>query len=260
MKKYWLVFWMSLQDHLTYRVDMVLSMIKYAGVVMLMSYVWLAAGKNNPDFVYSQAETITYFVLAAALFSLSNFHTYYIEEDIRLGWLSKYLLKPISALNYYLAHEAAQAFLLTTIKLMVLIPLIHFFIIPLSFKIVPVLIFLLYLPLVFLFTFLLYSQISIGAFWIQEIYALRWASSIIFRFLAGAFAPLVFFPTWYQDISRWLPFQYLLYTPVQVVMEKITTSAALQGLGILTVWTIILFFIRKMTWQSAIKAYEGTGI
>ncbi len=260
MNKYILAFQLSFQDLLEYRLDLTLALIKYAGMVILMSFVWTAAAQSSPNFALTQQEIVTYFIFAAGIYSLSNFHTNYIEEDIRLGGLSKYLLKPISALKFYEMHQLAEATIVTLLKMAIFIPLVHFFILPLSLSLLEVLIFLLFLPIIFLFSFYFFSLISLGAFWIQEVYAIRWSLTVLMRFLAGTFVPLIFFPEWFQRISQFLPFQYLVYTPVQLLSHKVEVMMAVQGLMILGAWTAAVFVIRRSVWRSGSRQYEGTGI
>lgn len=260
MNKYILITKLSLLDLLTYRLDFVLHVIKYAGMIVFMSFIWLAVEQQNPNLVYSREEIVTYFIFAASLYSLSNFHTIYIEEDIKLGWLTKFLVKPISALRYYYHFEFGVAFFETFLKLIVMVPLIHFLVQHLSLQVVNVILFFLYLPFIFTFAFFQFSLISSFSFWIQEVYAIRWSLTIFFRFLSGAFIPLLFFPTWLQQLSQWLPYQYLLFIPIQIVTNKSTISQALTGLVVLGTWTCVLYLVRARIWRLGSKSYESTGI
>ncbi len=121
--KYTLVFKLAAQNVFQYRFDFILHTLKYAMMVLMMALVWLAVGREAP-LALSQNQTVTYFFLSAILYSLSNFHTIYIEDDIRVGGLTKYLVKPISPFLYYFVFEAAPATIETILKWVTMAPLL----------------------------------------------------------------------------------------------------------------------------------------
>ncbi len=260
MSKYSFVFRLAIQQVFEYRFDFFASMFKYALMVLMMSFIWLAVGKATSESVMSTSETVQYFFWGAVLYSLSNFHTNYIEEDIRYGHLTKYLLKPISPFWNYFFFELAAASLETIIKTAIFVPLLFILGFEISITSTTVSLLILYLPLIFFFSFNLFSLISSLAFWIQEAYALRWAFTIIIRFLAGLLVPLAFFPQLWQDISKFLPFQHLAYTPIMIINNQLSVSQSLQGLSILIFWTVVLYVLRKFVWWKGQKEYQGTGI
>ncbi|MFZ1721355.1 MAG: ABC-2 family transporter protein [Microgenomates group bacterium] len=260
MQKYWLVFFSSVQDVLTYRADLFLSTFKYAGMVLMMTFVWLAVESSNPGSTFSRSETINYFVFSALLYSLSNMHTWYIEEDIRLGFLTKFLVKPVSPLTYYLSFETAKVLVETLMKIVVFIPALLIFTVWTPPSLMHFLLAFAFMPVIFLFSFTYMSLISIGTFWLTEIYSLRWAITSTNRFLAGTLIPISFFPLAYQNISFFLPFQHLAYTPIRLLQGQMSLATGVQSLGILLFWLCVLFFLRAFAWRKGLEHFEGTGL
>ena len=101
MKKYVLVARLAIQDVFEYKFDFLLQSSKYAIMVLLMMLVWQAVERNGSPGFLTQQEIVSYFVLSAMIYTLSNFHPWYIEEDVRMGYLAKYLVKPVSPTLYY---------------------------------------------------------------------------------------------------------------------------------------------------------------
>lgn len=260
MKKYFLVFKIGIQDILVYKLDFFLHTAKYSLMIILMSLVWLAVQREGGDQTFNSSQTVTYFFFSAILYSLSNFHPWFIEHDIRLGNLSKFLVKPVSETMYYFSFLASNAVFETLIKSLVFIPLLFVFNISISFQLVNILLFLIFLPIIFICSYFLLTSISTLAFWITEAYAIRWGFSIIFRFLAGALVPLVYFPEAIQRISFYLPFQHFIFTPVQVITNQMSIEKGVQALSILICWTVAITLFRNTLWSKGLKQYEGTGI
>jgi ABC-2 type transport system permease protein len=228
-------------------------------MVILMALVWLAVGESGHNQVMTQSETVSYFVFAALIYSLSNFHTWYVEDDIKLGGLSKYLLKPVSASHYYLGIESANAISETLFKAIFMIPAIFLLGFGFSVGIGQLLLFILFMPLIFYFSFNTLIGISYMAFWLSDVFAIRWSLMIIIRFLAGILVPISFFPELLQKISWLLPFQHLAFTPIQVMLGKYTLAEGLKGFLILAIWTAIAAFLRSFIWKKGTFSYESTG-
>lgn len=260
MQKYWLIFRLSILDLFEYRFDFVMHTAKYAFMVLMMSLVWLAVQKAQGLPASAGRELIAYFILAAILYSLSNFHTYYIEEDIKLGQLSKFLLKPVSYFYYYLVFQLGHVVMETILKLSVLGLVLVVWGFSFQFSLPILGLVLAFLPVVFWCAFNLFSIVSLLTFWLTEAWALRWALSIIFRLLSGMLVPISFFPEFWQQTLYFLPFEHFAYTPIQLLQNKLSFTAGLQALLILVSWTIVLHAVRTLIWRRGIKSYEGTGI
>lgn len=259
MFKYWLVYKIGILDILEYKFDFVLNTAKYSLMLIVLAFVWLAANQNGATGL-SPNQTFSYFFWAAVLYSLSNFHTYYIEDDIRLGTLGKYLLKPISPFLYYLSHQLAKASMETSFKFIVLVPLLSVLGFQWQLDLSRYFLLLAFLPLIFLFSFNVLSSISSLSFWLTEAWALRWSATILIRFLAGILVPISFLPTWFQTWSWWLPFQHLAYTPIQLILGNMAITSAVHGWLILAGWTLATFWLRHIIWVKGLSNYENIGI
>ncbi len=260
MKKYLLVTKISIQDTMQYRFDFVLRTLKYAGMVIIMSLVWIGVQKSGDNQIMTSDQTVRYFFLAAILYSLSNLHTWYIDEDIKLGYLSKFLLKPISPVWHYFSFESGAVILETLFKFLVILPILYLLGYSLNAGLGDFALLLLFMPIIFIFTFSLYSLISGLCFWFNDVFAIRWSLLIIIRFLSGVLVPISFFPQLFQQISFFLPFQHLAYTPIQMMNHELPKTTALMGLGILCGWVVVVTYLRDLLWRAGSKSYESTGI
>lgn len=246
-------------DALEYRFDFVVHSIKYSVMIIIMSLVWRAVGEASGDARLVDPTTVSYFFWAAILYALSNFHPMYINEDINKGSLSKYLLKPITPYFYYFSWETGVMVLETILKLVMLLPIMWLLKLPLFFDPIRTAIFMVYMVGIVVFAYALQATIAYLSFWLTQAYAIRWAILVVIRFLAGILVPIWLLPTWYQHISPWLPFQYLAYTPIQLMLFKISINEALTGLVFLAFWCIVMLVIQRVTWVAGLKTNEMVG-
>ncbi len=258
--KYWLFFKISLQDILTYRFDLIMRTFRYAMNIVLISFVWLAIARETTMTSINTQDIVRYYFFTAILYGLSNFHTDNIEEDIRLGAISKYLVKPINAFWLYFIYQGTTALLETVIKMTVMVPLL--FVLGFSFGIdlLHLLGFSISLPIIFFGMFSLYFGLSCLAFWFQAVESIRISIMFCFRFLSGIFVPLIFMPPGFLSISRWLPFQNLAFQPVEFLQGKLSTTDSIAFFVSLVVWTALFFLFQNFIWRKATHSYESTGI
>jgi ABC-2 type transport system permease protein len=260
MKKYLLVCKLAFQDVMEYRFDLLVRVAKYSLMVVLMSLVWIAVAKESSQPLFTNKETVSYFVFAAILYSLSNFHPYYIEQDIRMGSLTKYLVKPVTPFWYYFWFEGSRVFTEVFIRVGCILPLLWMFGFQFQTSLVNLAMVVLFMPVIFFFTFSFFVLISAFAFWIQDVYAIRWTLSIFSRFLSGVLVPISFFPENVQKITFFLPFQHLAFTPIQILQNKISFQEAWLAFGVLFVWTLAMYGVQTYVWMKGEHEYEGGGI
>ena len=77
--------------------------------------------------------------------------------------------------------------------------------------------------------------------------------------LSGRLVPLPLMPDWVQEISRFLPFQWAFYFPIESLVGDLSNQELVQGLAIQLLWILIGLAIFKVAWRSAIKRYSAVG-
>jgi ABC-2 type transport system permease protein len=260
MRVYWRVARLAWLDILEYRFDFGVQIAKYSLSILMLSLIWSAINQSQTPGNQLQLPITTYFFFSAIVYSLSNFHTHYIEQDIKLGYLSKFLVKPVSASLYYLSFQAANAVFELLLKLAVLVPIVWWLgDLP---NLVParVGLFFLYTPFIFWCAFHILSSISLLTFWLTESWSLRWPVMMAARFLAGILVPLQFLPEGTWNWLQWLPFPYFAHQPISILLNQVSYTASFQGLGILISWCVIATLVHHQLWRVGLKKYESTGI
>jgi ABC-2 type transport system permease protein len=259
LQKYYRVFLVCVQDAFNYRSELITRAFRYALNIILISYVWLAAAAESHSTINAN-QIISYYFFTAMLYSLSNFHTDYVEEDIRLGYISKFLVKPIAPFWYYCIYQGSTALLETILKVAIMFPLMWLLGLNLALSWMNLILFFLSLPLIFFCMFSLYFAISGTAFWFQAVDSIRMSIMFCFRFLSGIFVPLFFLPAWFLQVSQWLPFASVAYFPVQLLQGNLSSQQVAIFFLNLGSWATVFFFLQTIVWKKATHSYESTGI
>ena len=114
-------------------------------------------------------------------------------------------------------------------------------------------------PLAFLaslvFSFLIFAALNflVGtcAVYLHSILGLIRAKYFLVEILSGLLIPISFFPESLAQISGWLPFQLISFTPLMIYMGKFQGEqllfSFLSGLG----WTVALVGLGHWFWRKA---------
>jgi ABC-2 type transport system permease protein len=66
-------------------------------------------------------------------------------------------------------------------------------------------------------------------------------------------------PDWVQEVSRFLPFQWAFYFPIESLVGDLSNEALLRGLGAQLLWILIGLAIFRFAWRYAIRRYSAVG-
>jgi ABC-2 type transport system permease protein len=77
------------------------------------------------------------------------------------------------------------------------------------------------------------------------------AIQFVQNLLAGAFAPLWFFPAWFRRADALLPFQSTLNVPLSLYIGRVPVSSAAGDLAVQAAWCAGLAVLARLVWRRA---------
>ncbi len=95
-----------------------------------------------------------------------------------------------------------------------------------------------------------YTEASFGLWQLQ---------SIVISILAGSIVPISFFPGAIAEILSFLPFASMTYTPVMILMNRISGELVWQALLIQGLWFVILGLVSHLMWQRTMRNLKVHG-
>jgi len=262
MKKYWLIFRLSWQNALTYRLNFVMWRVRSI-IGFLASYLfWLAIVNSNQNIAgYNPSLLLTYIFVSAFLRNLvlSNV-SYGACVEIAGGDLSNYLIKPLGYFKYWLTRDLAdKALNLSFFSVEIII-----FYLILKPQIVLTQHLWLFLAISFLAAllyFFLSFLISTYAFWHPEHngWPFRFLFIMLLDFLSGSSIPLDIFPPQIVKIFQVLPFSYLVFYTNQIWLNRVNTNQIINIFLITSFWLIAFYLIFRLVWRRGLKNYSAYG-
>ncbi len=212
---------------------------------------------------FTLTDTILYYVVIL----LITFATYtntadYISQNIKMGTLSQWLLRPTSILLTELARSLGEQLY----KLLILVPIyiivfltVYFLRIKTNISILGIVLGGFFMIVGFLLNCLFEYTLSILAFWMDEVWSIKHFKEVVTDLLGGKRAPLAFFPVIIQNINKFLPFQFIYFIPAEYMLGKHTVRNFVGDMSLLLLWLMFFIAVSKILYDQGIRKYGAFG-
>lgn len=264
MRKYLQLVKISFQGLFAYRLNFILWRFRVVISLLTIFLFWLVIYGNKTELLgYQKSQMLTYVVGIAILrsFILSS-QSSDLGGQIRSGELTKILTKPFDLFSFWLSQDAADKILSAVFAIFEVIGILLVFQFPFYIPKSPesILLFIILVTLAFFLYFFISMVISLLAFWTEEVWATRFLIDLIFlEFFAGSYFPIDILPKWLSDIIYLTPFPYLVFFPMKIWLEQLSTITAIKSILICWVWLLIFIKITSSLWRKGIKKYGAFG-
>ena len=243
-------------NNLAFRLRYYTGIFTYIIYVTVYYFIWTAVYRHSgPLHGYDLPQILTYVSVG---WMMRSFYWNTIDQEMAYevieGKIATALLKPLSIQGMWLARAAGEsAFRLgmLTAPMAVAVALI--------FPVKPpasVLHLVLFVPAV-AGSFLLMGGVNflVGtcAIHLESILALIRAKLWLIELLSGVLLPMPFFPSWAQAILRWLPFEHIAFSPLQIYLGKVAPVEAFTLLLIQWAWVAALAGLGALWWRRSIR-------
>jgi ABC-2 type transport system permease protein len=191
----------------------------------------------------------------------SNIVIHSFGYKIQDGSLSGELVRPIHPM---LTNALVNNIAFKALTIMGLIPIwiILYFLVKPDFSSVTLPNILLAIPamiLAFFMGFLFSAAITSLAFWTTRVYSIHEFYFAMILLFSGQFVPLPLMPQVIQSIAQFLPFQYLIYFPIQLILGNLSSQQIVQGYVLLPIWLGVSALLFNWVWRNGVKRYSAVG-
>lgn len=249
----------SFLNMLAYRMRYVTGILTYLLFVGVQYFIWQAVFANQTDGQsikgFTLEEMLTYVAVAWVARSLyySGIDDY-IDDLVRTGQVSVYLMRPISfqMMMFFQAFgESVFRAAFFTWPIAIVIFLVFPVSLPVSFT--AFLLFILSTFAGFLILVLINFIIGMLAFELKSTQGIMQAKYYIIQLFSGLLLPITFFPVWLQVVSDYLPFKIISYVPLQFYLGKIPNDQITSILFNQLSWIAFLIIMGQLLWQRGVR-------
>jgi len=242
-----------------------MNLLEIIGRVLFAWLLWTA--------IFDGHETIGGFTLPAMLFYylLSSFLSSLdisgavsgeISSRIRDGTFSRFMVIPTNTQMHFIAQNMGTSAFYAVFASLVAGVCAILFNVRLLFTadFAAIICALIIIPLGLIFMICFHFFIGTLTFKFQDIDFFLRVQGVILEFITGGVVPLILLPESMMSAMRFVPFIHVVYTPVMLLMGRLSLEDGLTGLIVLTGWTIIMAAISQLSFKRLRIKYDGVGI
>ncbi len=259
-QRLWQVNW---AEQWQYRANLLMYLLYWLVSPIIYLAVWtsIANSKGSVNGLTAN-DFVTYYMTLLIVDQItSNIVIHTFAYKIQDGTLSSELIRPIHPMltNALINNIAFKAL---TIMGFIPIWIVLFFLYKPDFSSVSLTGILVAIPamiMAFLTGYLLSAAITALAFWTTRVYSIHEFYFALILLFSGQFVPLTLMPKLIQDIAQYLPFQLLIYYPIQLILGKLSSAQIMQGYLMNIIWLTAAIFLFNLIWRNGVKRYSAVG-
>lgn len=266
MRKYWVVFTNTLQKALVYRARTFTWAFINTAQPLIMIAVWVQYYQSGRTLNgQSLDEIIGYYLLVIFMGMWTSKMNEHVDEDIRDGNLSNYVIKPFNYSAFRIAWESGWYVVKTVPFIIPLMVVLYHYAQPAFHNLIDTHVFGVFARLgVFVLGYLIsfYLSMIVGAtsFFITDSGGITHVYRMLGELVTGKVLPLSLFPPLLLGVINSTPFPYTLSFPVRVLAGQATRMETVVGLGIQIIWLSILYLVFTALWKKGIKKFSAVGL
>jgi ABC-2 type transport system permease protein len=259
-RRFWQVNW---AEQWQYRANLLMYLLYWLVSPIVYLSVWTAVANSQGNVQGLTANDFqTYYMTLLVVDVLtSEIVIHILAYKIQDGTLSGDLLRPIHPI---LTSTLINTLAFKTLTLIALIPIwgVLYLLVRPDFSAVTIQSLLIAAPAIVLgfgISFLLGATLTSAAFWTTRVYSLNeffYALAILF---SGQFVPLTLMPPLIQQIAAVLPFQFMRYFPVQLILNQVPPEAILPTFAKGVLWFLILLALFLAVWRAGVRRFSAVG-
>lgn len=249
------------QDATAYRLEFLFEIVGSAFVPAAIQWVlWYALFKSGGGATriagMDYADMIHY-TLVSVLFTQvrGGDHDFELQEMIRSGQLSNYLLRPVGVVEFvYIRGVAPRLFIAGLCLLLGMFAGLWLGLSPMR---------MIGSMLLAILGNLIHYQIGAAlattAFLWEEAYSVLMVKNMLVSLLSGELIPLNLFPAHLSWVWKSTPFYLYVFGPTQYALGRWSHQEFLLSLGIGLLWMVAAATAIRITWRLGIRSYLSLG-
>lgn len=257
----------SLQRFITYRANVFMFMLGNIIATFVVYYLWKAIFDNSSEGVingFTAVEMALYVFMSRITAGLiDNDAVYIVGSEVKDGSIAMSLIKPINfktRVVFQCLGGTAAFSLFAALPLWIILVIVRYFTIrELPPNISTLLLYLVSCILAYLVLFFFNYCVGLLAFSFTNLWGISQIQGAVIEFCSGTLIPLVFFPHWFQNVLKLVPFSSMNYTPIMIYLGKLKGYALINSLLVQLVWVILLALLSKWMWNRSMKKLTVLG-
>jgi len=254
------LFRIGVAETVAYRAEFVVWMLT-STMPLINLALWTSVANEAPFAQYKSKNSARYFLSSLLVRNLTaNLSAFKIGGEVRMGVLSRRLLRPIHPfIAYATSHSAALPFRSAIALPLALILLLSSGASALTTEPLQLALLLPSILLSWLITFGVMFTLGSSAFWLTQPYALVNVYFGVWTLLSGYMMPIKLLPGALGSVAEWLPFYSMLGAPVELMTRSLTHGQIAELLARQAGWAVATVMLGLAVWRQGVRHFEAVG-
>lgn len=264
MRKFLAFSRMVIIDAFIYRATGFIWMLNDIGPAVIALIFWSAAFTTHSSVAgYTFSQMLLYYLGIMFVNNVINTQPqFFLSDEIRSGDFSNYLLKPINFTMLKFASNSSWRIVRLIFFIPMLLLVAKLFSLDLGlfyFHVFQWGLIILSLSLAFAINFFFKLALGLTTIWFEESGWLFFGFDILSSFLSGELIPLDLFPNGLLVANNFLPFKYMLYFPLSILLNRLSGHELFFGLLFQFVWCLFAYGLYRLLLRRGSRIYSAYG-
>ena len=259
-RRFWQVNW---AEQWQYRANLLMYLLYWlvSPIVYLSVWTTIANSQGSVNGLTAKDFIIYYLTVLVVDQLTSEITIHLLAYKIQDGTLSSELLRPVHPI---LTNTLVNNLAFKSLIFSVFVPvwLVLYLLFRPDYSGVSVQSVLLALPafvIGFGINFLLGATLTCLAFWTTRVFSISEFYFALSMLFSGQFVPLTLLPPVVQRVADFLPFQFYIYFPVQIVLGRLPPEGMLRTFGLGIAWLVFVYLLFLRIWRAGVKRFSAVG-
>lgn len=257
MKLYLCIMRNAFRSKLAYRTDTAFQTIQALIALAVQVFVWIALYRTGvvTDEITksSQMSTMVSYTVVSNCISIlvNNKVINWLETRIHSGDIAMDFVKPVNLKGYFFFNNLGEIFFKFLFSA---VPIFWVSVVIFRIQLMNprfAMVFLIAVSNSMFLNFSITYCIGMTGFWYPSLWHVDRVLWDLNRLLSGAFIPMWMFPDLLYQVSCFLPFKYMYYTPIQIYLGKLTFQNCLWQILIQLGWILLFHVISCLIFKAA---------
>ena len=248
-------------ETVAYRAEFLVWMLTTT-LPLVMLGLWTSVASEAPFRGFSSPDFVAYYLATLIVRNLTgSWVVWQISEDVRQGLMSMRLLRPVHPFVQYAASHVAAVPLRGIVALPVtVIILVSSARASISHDPAQLAMFVPSIAAAWLLTFAFLFALGSCAFFLDKSMSLMEVYFGVFAIFSGYLLPLALLPSWLRTAAAYLPFRFMLSSPVEIITVRgMGVARAAELVGYQCAWAAAMLAIAMLVWRRGVRRYEAVG-
>lgn len=240
----------TFKQQFAYRASLYIKIVGSIIRVYIKVCIWEALLRSGTSVDQTVEQLVTYTV-AAFLIDLITYNNTAraLASKVRDGSIAIDLIRPFP-LKWYLFYQQLSenlfSFLFVGIPVSVIAMLLWRMSIP---GILDFFFGLISIGLAVLLSFSFQYAVGLLVFWVKDVTYTRMITRGIVELFSGTLVPLWFYPSAFRNVCTILPFRFMVFEPISIILGSYNTAASVRVIVIQGIWVLLLGLIGEKLWR-----------